>query len=376
MDKAEYTRLLSAASIDDTSKFVHPLLQKEKDVNTVLREILPKNIADSLCAKGSRLAHLYGLPKTHKASLSMRPILSATGTYNYNLAKWLEEKLKPLSVNEYTITDAISFSEEIRNLPINEDSILVSYDVTALFTHNVPLNKTINILVDKAFTNDWFNQSYDLNLQKDQLAKLLEIGTTNQLCQFSGQLFEQIDGVAMGSPLGPLMANVFLCHLEEKLTYEGVMPTLYKRYVDENDARVEDNSILRITLPFKDQTSANSVRRQITRSALLCNRCLLARNWNKTSCQRKSSLQSSINNVLCILFHVICAMQIMSAIQPDTSTSALWNTRTQRLKNISWKPMGTQASSKKANFAFSESVKGNLIASSTRCFLSKNAIPA
>ena len=97
----------------------------------VLREILPKNISDSLCAKGSRLAHLYGLPKTHKANLSMRPILSATGTYNYNLAKWLEEKLKPLSVNEYTITDAISFSEEIRNVPINEDSILVSYDVTA-----------------------------------------------------------------------------------------------------------------------------------------------------------------------------------------------------------------------------------------------------
>ena len=31
----------------------------------------------------------------------------------------------------------------------------------------------------------------------------------------------------------------------------------------ENDARVEDNSILRITLPFKDQTSANSVRRQM-----------------------------------------------------------------------------------------------------------------
>lgn len=37
----------------------------------------------------------------------------------------------------------------------------------------------------------------------------------------------------MNSPVGPLMANVFLCHPEEKLTYEGVMPTLYKRYVDD-----------------------------------------------------------------------------------------------------------------------------------------------
>jgi len=73
-----------------------------------------------------RLAHLYGLPKTHKANLSMRPILSATGTNNYTWAKWLEEKLKSLSVNDFTITDAIRFSVEIRNSPIGEDDILVS----------------------------------------------------------------------------------------------------------------------------------------------------------------------------------------------------------------------------------------------------------
>jgi len=135
------------------SKHFHPLLQKEKDVNTVLRETQPRNIADSLCPKSSRLAHLYGLPKTHKVNLSMRPILSATGTCNYNLAKWLEEKLKPLSINEYTITDAIRFSEEIRNSLIGDDDILVSFDVASLFT-NVPLNETINILVDKAVASD------------------------------------------------------------------------------------------------------------------------------------------------------------------------------------------------------------------------------
>ena len=43
----------------------------------------------------------------------MRPILSATGTYNYNLAKWLGKKLKPLSLNEFTITDGFAFADEI-----------------------------------------------------------------------------------------------------------------------------------------------------------------------------------------------------------------------------------------------------------------------
>ena len=60
------------------------------------------------------------------------------------------------------------FADEIRSIPMNEEDILVSYDVTALFT-NVPLSETIDILVDKAFTNDWFNQTYDLNLEKEEL---------------------------------------------------------------------------------------------------------------------------------------------------------------------------------------------------------------
>ena len=49
----------------------------------------------------------------------MRPILSATGTYNFNLAKWLEQKLKPLSVNEYKITGAFEFADEILSIPMN-----------------------------------------------------------------------------------------------------------------------------------------------------------------------------------------------------------------------------------------------------------------
>ena len=162
MDKSDYVRLLCEASINDQTKFTpvglerpptrgrppkyyHPLFVKEKHLESVVRRILPKEIAVSVCKKGSRLAHLYGLPKTHKERLAMRPILSATDTYNYALAKWLDEKLKPLSINEYTISDIFHFSEEIQHLQINENDFLVSYDVTALFT-NVPLEETIRIL--------------------------------------------------------------------------------------------------------------------------------------------------------------------------------------------------------------------------------------
>ena len=59
------------------------------------------------------------------------------------------------------------------------------------------------------------------------------IATKNQLFQFEGNLYEQVDGVAMGSPLGPLMANAFMCSIEERLQDQGKMPDFYKRYVDD-----------------------------------------------------------------------------------------------------------------------------------------------
>ncbi|KAL9980400.1 hypothetical protein ACROYT_G008988, partial [Oculina patagonica] len=256
MNKSDYVRLLSEASISDETKFqpvflerpkkkgrppkhYHPLLDKEKHCNSIVRKILPKHIADTVCQKGSRLAHLYGLPKTHKERLAMRPILSATGTYNYALAKWLDEKLKPLSVNKHTISDVIQFAEETRELDFNEDDILVSYDVSALFT-NVPLEETIQILANKAFTRNWFNETHNLNITQDDLVKLLRVATKHQLFQFNGSLYEQINGVAMGSPLGPLMANTFMCAIEEKLESEDKLPSFYNRFVDETLAAVKD----------------------------------------------------------------------------------------------------------------------------------------
>ena len=135
-------------------------------------------------------------------------------------------------MNQYTIDDALGFSKEIREHLVLEGDILASYDVTSLFT-NVPVQETINIIVEKAFTDNWFNSTYDLNLQKDQLTQLLRMASTDQLFQFDGQLYEQCEGVAMGSPLGPLLANVFMCHLEERLSDDDLIPSYYKRYVDD-----------------------------------------------------------------------------------------------------------------------------------------------
>ena len=150
------------------------------------------------------------------------------------------------------------FSQEVCSLALTDDKILVSYDVVSLFT-NVPLRETIQILVDKAFTDDWFNKKNSMNLQKFQLVQVLEVATTNQLFRFNGKLYEQVDGVAMGSPLGPLMANVFMCHLEEKLSHDGVIPDFYPRYVDNTLSKMPNVSVWKAIAVLSDLKSLYAV---------------------------------------------------------------------------------------------------------------------
>ena len=77
-------------------------------------------------------------------------------------------------------------------MKIDEQDILVSYDVSSLFM-NVPVDETIEILAEKAFKDDWFNKKYNLNITKTDLVELLEIATKNQVFQFEGNLYEQVD---------------------------------------------------------------------------------------------------------------------------------------------------------------------------------------
>ena len=155
------------------------------------------------------------------------------------VAKWLDEKLKPHSINASTVTGIFTFTEEIQGMEINDQDILVSYDVSLLFT-DVPVNETIELLAEKAFKDDWFNREYNLNITKPDLIELFGIATKNQLFQFQGNLYEQVDGVAMGSPLRPLMATTFMCGIEEQLEIQNKMPTFYKCYVDDTLSKMPD----------------------------------------------------------------------------------------------------------------------------------------
>ena len=75
-----------------------------------------------------------------------------------------------------------------------------------------------------------------LGTTKSVFKTLLEACVKDGLFIFNKELFKQIDGVAMGSPLGPTFANLFLCHFEKiwlQNCPSDFQPILYRRYVDD-----------------------------------------------------------------------------------------------------------------------------------------------
>ena len=83
----------------------------------------------------------------------LRPIVSTCGTFYYETAKFLASYLLPLTENEYSIKTTTDFAERLSNRTVDDDEVLVSYDVSSLFTE-VPLDVTIDHIIHKIYTNN------------------------------------------------------------------------------------------------------------------------------------------------------------------------------------------------------------------------------
>ena len=110
--------------------------------------------------------------------------------------------------------------------------ILKSLFTNVLFT-NVPPDETIKICTEQLYHSEIEVPT----LLEKSFVKLMEKVTKGVEFSFDGVMFKQTDGVAMGSPLGPVPANIFVGYLKQQLNIEDRKELLlYKRYVDDTSS--------------------------------------------------------------------------------------------------------------------------------------------
>jgi hypothetical protein len=171
-------------------------------------------------------------------------IIDTTNTPHSNVGKFLANLLAPLTHNEYTVKDSFEAAQRIHEINthyFDQGYVFVSFDVESLFT-NVPLKKTVDLILDRIYNKNLISTS----LSKRSLKKLILDSCNKTAFSFNNNLYEQFDGVSMGSSLGPVLANIIMTELENKVISKLVSDNtikFYIRYVDDTLVLVKRSDV-------------------------------------------------------------------------------------------------------------------------------------
>ena len=221
MDKQDYinkaNQLLNqntykVISKDPTNTIKNKLINILKGIKT--KSGLGINTYKSMYPTGCVPPKFYGLPKIHKPDTPLRPIVSSCGSVTYGVAKELAKILKHLvGKSPHHINSTQDFVEQARHFKLEAGECLSSYDVSALFT-SVPIDPALNIIKDLLEKDNTLKERTVMEV--GDIILLLEFCLKNTYFSFQGQFYEKVEGAAMGSPVSPIVANLYMEYLEQK----------------------------------------------------------------------------------------------------------------------------------------------------------------
>lgn len=199
------------------------------------------------------MAQMYGLIKIHKKGFPVRPITSACGAPGFKLAGFFAEILSKIFCETgYHVKNSLMTSELLQDVTIDNNDIIVSFDVVSMFT-NITTDLMLQLIeerrseIENIYGIPWslFGEVFHFLLR--DCANF----------SFENKIYRQCDSLAMGSPLSPILARILMTKvIDFVLTRYQFVPKFIALYVDDSVwivRKAHAKFILRILNRFHDR---------------------------------------------------------------------------------------------------------------------------
>ena len=276
LDRSDYISKVNVI-LKDTTKFEkltrNPIEKQKKDLNAVIDAAN----AEQGGVKFQRLqgefstGYFYGNPKTHKEGAPIRPIISQIPTPAYNVAKQLNSLIAPYVPKTYSLRSSEEFLDILKVRERHGTLASLTrphYSRMSLSMRRLASFLRTCILIRPSLRLVYPKRYFDVSLRYARKIHPSDAQRVN--------FTAQIDGVAMGSPLGVLFAEAYMARVESlALESMEVKPFTYCRYIDDIfvdvvdedqlmclKSKLEEKSLLKFTvemsvnnrIPFLDVT--------------------------------------------------------------------------------------------------------------------------
>ena len=137
--------------------------------------------------------------------------------------------LTPLiNSNNLSIKNSFELIDRISNFKINDNDLMLSFDVVSLFT-KIPVHiaKSVRLKCDSEL-------KFRCKLNVNEIMNALDLCLNNTYLCFRKKFYRQIFGVAMGSPISVIVANLVMESIENKMLKDFASPPrIWLRYIDD-----------------------------------------------------------------------------------------------------------------------------------------------
>jgi len=237
IDKNQYNGKMNNI-LDDNSTYLVVEKDPTKNITDKLKQVLTSwknkgyienNVYRSLLVTDGVLPRAYGMPKIHKKGIPCRIVVSSINSPLHKLAVYIHKIIKNNinNPNSY-VKDSYDLVNKLKNTQLHSKVKIASFDVVSLFT-NVPLDFAMDSIRIR-----WAEISVGTSISCDDFLNRVSLILNSTFFKFNNKIYKQIFDTPMGSPLSPIIAQIVLRDIEERVF--NVIPfhiPIYYRYVDD-----------------------------------------------------------------------------------------------------------------------------------------------